>query len=70
MMMFVSMLFRSGRPMLTGAVLIAGGIALVAIWAMTGADRGAAILVRFAILAVLAGAALMTSTLYRRRHQG
>ena len=68
-MMFLSLLFRSGRPMLTGAVLTACGIALVAIWALTGAGHGAAVLVRFGILATLAGAALMTRTAYRRRNQ-
>lgn len=69
MISLLSLLFRSGRPMLTGAVLTACGFALVATWALTGAGRGAAILVRFGILATLAGAALMTRTAYRRRHQ-
>lgn len=68
-MMFLSLLFRSGRPMLTGAVLTACGIALVAVWALTGGGHGAALFVRFGILATLAGAALMTRTAYRRRHQ-
>ena len=68
-MVFLSLMFRSGRPMLTGAVLTACGIALVATWALTGADHGAALLVRFGILATLAGAALMTRTAYRRRNQ-
>jgi hypothetical protein len=68
-MMFLSLLFRSGRPMLTGAVLTACGIALVATWALTGAGHGATLLVRFGILATLAGAALMTRTAYRRRNQ-
>jgi hypothetical protein len=68
-MMYLSLLFRSGRPMLTGALLTACGIVLVAIWALTGAGRGAALLVRFGILATLAGAALMTSTAYRSRNQ-
>jgi len=36
-MMFLSLLFRSGRPMLTGALLTACGIALVAVWALTAA---------------------------------
>jgi hypothetical protein len=68
-MMFLSLLFRSGRPMLTGAVLTACGIALAAAWALTGAGHSAAVLVRFGILAALAGTALMTSTAYRRWHQ-
>jgi hypothetical protein len=69
-MMFLSLLFRSGaRPMLTGAVLTVCGIGLVAIWALTGAGHGAALLVRFGILGTLAGAALMTRTAYRRRHE-
>jgi drug/metabolite transporter (DMT)-like permease len=68
-MMFLSLLFRTGRPMLTGAVLAACGIALVAAWALTGADRAAALLVRLGILAALGGAALMARTAYRRRHQ-
>jgi hypothetical protein len=68
-MMFLSLLFRSGRPMLTGALLTACGIALVAVWALTGAGHGAALLARFGILGTLAGAALMTRTAYRRRHE-
>lgn len=68
-MMFLSLLFRAGRPMLTGAVLTGCGIALVAIWALTGADHGAALLVRSGILATLAGATLITCTAYRRRHE-
>lgn len=68
-MMFLSLLFRSGRPILTGALLTACGIALVAAWALAGAGHGAALLARLGILATLAGAALMTSTAYRRRHQ-
>jgi hypothetical protein len=68
-MMFLSLLLRSSRPMLTGALLTICGIALVAIWALTGASHGAAILVRFAILGTIAGAALMTGTVYRRRHE-
>ncbi|HEY6315132.1 MAG TPA: hypothetical protein VIY52_30615 [Streptosporangiaceae bacterium] len=69
-MMFLSLLFRSGgRPMLTGAVLTAFGIALVAVWALTGAGHGAALLVRFGILGTLAGAALITRTAYRRRRE-
>lgn len=68
-MMFLSLLFRTGRPMLTGAVLAACGIALVAAWALTGADRAAALLVRLGILAALGGTALMARTAYRRRHQ-
>lgn len=68
-MMFLTLLFRTGRPMLTGALLTACGIALVAIWALTGAGRGAALLVRFGILGTLAGAALMTRAAYRRRHE-
>ena len=68
-MMFLSLLFRpGGRPMLTGALLTACGIALVAIWALTGAGRGGALLVRFRILGTL-GAALMTRTAHRRRHE-
>lgn len=66
-MMFLSLLFRTGRPMLTGAVLAACGIALVAAWALTGADRAAALLVRLGILATLGGAALMARTAYHRR---
>ena len=68
-MMFLSLLFRSGRPMLTGAVLTASGIALDAVWALTGGGHGAALFVRFGILATLAGAALLTRTAYRRRHE-
>jgi hypothetical protein len=69
-MMFLSLLFRSGgRPVLTGALLTACGIALVAVWALTGAGHGAALLARFGILGTLAGAALMTRTAYRRRHE-
>ena len=68
-MMFLSLLFRSGRPLLTGALLTACGIALVAAWALTGAGHGTALLARFGILAVIAGAALMTRTAYRRRHE-
>ena len=41
-MMLLSLLFRSGgRPMLTGALLTACGIALVAVWALPGAGHGA-----------------------------
>lgn len=69
-MLSLSVLFRSGgRPMLTGAALTACGIALVAVWALTGTGRGTILLVRFGILGTLAGAALMTRTAYRRRHQ-
>jgi hypothetical protein len=69
-MMFLSLLFRSsGRPMLAGALLTLCGIGLVAIWALTGAGHGTALLVRFGILGTLAGAALMATTAYRRRHQ-
>lgn len=68
-MMFLSLLFRSGRPMLTGALLTACGIALVAVWALTGGGHGAVLLARFGILGTLAGAALMTRTAYRRRHE-
>ncbi|MDR0342436.1 MAG: hypothetical protein LBI49_04840 [Nocardiopsaceae bacterium] len=68
-MMFLSLLFRSGRPMLTGAVLTGCGIALVAIWALTRAGHDGAILVRYAILATLAGATLMTRAAYRKRRQ-
>jgi len=68
-MMFLSLLFRSGRPMLTGALLTACGIALVAVWALTGGGHGAALLARFGTLGTLAGAALMTRTAYRRRHE-
>lgn len=67
MVTILSLLFRSGRPMLTGALLTACGIALVVIWAATGAGRGGVLLVRFGILATLGGAALMTVTAYRRR---
>jgi hypothetical protein len=69
-MMFLFMLFRSGRrPMLTGVLLTAAGIALVAVWALTGASHGTALLVRFGILGTLAGAALMTRTAYLRRRE-
>jgi hypothetical protein len=68
-MMFLSLLFRSSRPMLTGALVTGCGIALVAIWALTGAGHGAVLLARFGILGTLAGAALMTLTAYRGRHE-
>jgi hypothetical protein len=68
-MMLLSLLFRSSRPMLTGTLVTACGITLVAIWAITGAGHGAALLARVGILGTLAGAAVMTLTAYRRRHE-
>lgn len=67
--MFLSLLFRSGRPMLSGAVLTACGVTMVVLWTLTGSSRGAILLVRFGILATLADAVLMALTAYRRRHQ-
>lgn len=69
-MLFLFLLHRfGGRPMLSGLLLVACGIALVATWALTGADRGAVLLVRFGILGTLVGAALMTRTVYRSRRE-
>jgi Flp pilus assembly protein TadB len=58
-----------GRPMLSGLLLMACGIALVATWALIGAGPGAALFARFGILGALAGAALVARTSYRRRRE-
>lgn len=69
-MLFLFLLRRTGgRPMMSGLLLTACGIALVAIWALTGAGRGGAVLVRYGILGTLAGVALMTLTAFRRRRE-
>jgi nitrate/nitrite transporter NarK len=69
-MLFLFLLRRfGGRPMLSGLLLMVCGIALVAIWALSGGGRGAVQLVRYGILCALAGAVLVVRTAYRGRRK-
>lgn len=68
-MLFMFLLRRfGGRPMLVGTLFFGCGIALVVVWALTGARLGGgAVLVRYAILCTLIGAGLIARAAYRSR---
>jgi hypothetical protein len=59
----------AGRPVLTGVLLMGGGLALVIAWTVTGAGLGGAILARVGILLTLSGAVVTVRAVSRGRRQ-